>query len=276
MVGTDQALYIDSVLRRRLSVSEYQKREILCGNASQFQGDERDVIFLSMVNSPSDRPLTMRQREDAKKVFNVAASRARDQLWVVHSLDPRRDLKHGDLRLQLISHAENPEALRAVPEAKRKEFHSELEKQVLLELTRKNYRVIHRHEVGEYVIDLVVEGEGSRIAIQCDGDRMESVEAVMEALERQFTLERLGWEFVRLRGSEFFRDPDKVLGRLVRRLEECEIRPRDPDPEAEAAAEDSPVVKVIKRAEMIRTRWKDIPSVSSIRSQPVLAEADPG
>ena len=87
LLGTDQALYIDSVLRRRLSVSEYQKRRILCGNASQFQGDERDIILLSIVSSSSEGPLVLRQREDAKKVFNVAASRARDQLWVVQGDD---------------------------------------------------------------------------------------------------------------------------------------------------------------------------------------------
>ena len=112
MVGTDQALRIDSILRRRLTVSQYQKRRLLCGNASQFQGDERDVIFLSMVDSSSNRPLPIRQREDVVKVFNVAASRARDQLWVVHSLRPERDLKHGDLRLKLIMHAQDPAGLR--------------------------------------------------------------------------------------------------------------------------------------------------------------------
>ena len=106
MVGTENALLVDSILRARLTVSEYQKRRLLCGNASQFQGDERDIMFLSMVDSPSDLTLPMRQREDARKVFNVAASRARDQLWVVHSLDLGRDLKPGDLRLRLIQHVE--------------------------------------------------------------------------------------------------------------------------------------------------------------------------
>src|SRR5205085_1070058 len=107
MVGTENALLIDSILRRRLTVSEYQKRRLLCGNAFQFQGDERDVMFLSMVDSPADLPLPMRQRDEARKVFNVAASRARDQLWLVHSLEPGRDLKAGDLRLRLIEHAEH-------------------------------------------------------------------------------------------------------------------------------------------------------------------------
>ena len=170
MVGTDQALYIDSVLSKRLSVAEYQQRRILCGNASQFQGDERDIIFLSIVNSPGDGPLFLRQREDARKVFNVAASRARDQLWVVHSLNPRRDLKVGDLRLRLVSHAEDPSTLRPEVDRDRKKFRSELEKAVFLGLGAAGYRVTQQYMVGECVIDLVVEDDkANRVAIQCDG-----------------------------------------------------------------------------------------------------------
>ena len=43
--------------------------------AYEFHGDERDIIFLSMVDSPGRGPRPIRQREDARKVFNVAASR---------------------------------------------------------------------------------------------------------------------------------------------------------------------------------------------------------
>ena len=67
-------------------------------------------MLLSMVDSPSELALPVRQRDEARKVFNVAASRARDQLWVVHSLDPGRDLKPGDLRLRLIQHVETAAA----------------------------------------------------------------------------------------------------------------------------------------------------------------------
>ncbi len=60
------------------------------------------MIFLSMVDTPKgDGPLSLRG-EDAyesmyKKRFNVAASRARDQLWVIYSLDPDVDLKERDI-----------------------------------------------------------------------------------------------------------------------------------------------------------------------------------
>ena len=153
------------------------------------------MIFLSLVNSPSEKgPLALRQREDARKVVNVAASRARDQLWVVHSLDPGRDLKPGDLRLRLIAHAENPAALRPKRDERRRRHGSELEKRVDDHLSAAGYRLLRSYEVGEYQLDLVVEGAGTRrAAIQCDGDRAAASDALGEAMERQLTLERLGW-----------------------------------------------------------------------------------
>ncbi|MBW2213797.1 MAG: DUF559 domain-containing protein [Deltaproteobacteria bacterium] len=271
MVGTEQALYIDSVLKKRLTISEYQQRRILCGNASQFQGDERDIIFLSIVNSPSDGPLHMRQRDDARKVFNVAASRARDQLWVVHSLNPSRDLKAGDLRQRLISHAEDPSTLRPEIDHGRKTFRSELEKEVFLSLRDAGFRITQQYMVGECVIDLVVEDDkGKRIAVQCDGDREQTMDGVEEEMARHQMLRRLGWDFIRVRGSEFFRSRDKAINKLQRRLQAIGIAPvgpaKDAIPIKGAKQAEEPLHKrVIKRAELIRKRWKDIPTPSAVR-----------
>ena len=265
MVGTEQALYIDSILRQRLTVSEYQKRRLLCGNASQFQGDERDVIILSMVDSPSPRgkALPRRQREDAVKVFNVAASRARDQLWVVHSLQPGRDLKHGDLRLKLINHAMDPKGLRKDVIEPTGGFESEFEELVYNGLVKANFRTVLQCQVGEYVIDLVVEGDGGkRVAIQCDGDRHQPVEGLPEVMERQLTLERLGWKFIRIRASVFFRDPEAGLKKLFKRLKDLSIDAIGPAKPQETAATDRGEAlkqKVLKRAEQIRRAWKDVP-----------------
>src|SRR5436305_13024263 len=143
MVGTEQAVKIDSILRRRLSATEYRRRRILCGNASQFQGDERDVVFLSLVDTArKGEMLAVRSSDEWRRVYNVAASRARDQLWVVYSMDPGRDLKKGDLRLRLVSHAE-----RQAPESKRAErssvkFESAFEKSLYERLLELGYRVL--------------------------------------------------------------------------------------------------------------------------------------
>ena len=96
LLGVEQALLIEDLLRRRLSPSVFAKHRLLCGNAAQFQGDERDVVFLSMVDGPpDDGQLPIREEGPKglyKKRYNVAVSRARNQLWVVHSLDPNAHL----------------------------------------------------------------------------------------------------------------------------------------------------------------------------------------
>src|SRR5690606_20534520 len=51
--GPKQHLYIDQMLREKLTSKQFEKHRILCGKAPQFQGDERDVIFLSLVDAPT-------------------------------------------------------------------------------------------------------------------------------------------------------------------------------------------------------------------------------
>ena len=196
------------------------------------------------------------------KVFNVAASRARDQLWVVHSLTPERDLKHGDLRLKLISHAMDPQGLRKEVIEPTGGFESEFEEIVYKGLTDAGYRTVLRCQVGTYMVDLVVEGQNKRVAIQCDGDRRQLEEELPDVMQRQLTLERLGWKFIRLRSSQFFRDPQAGLKKLCGRLKDAGIEAIGPAT-AEAPDTEKPEAlkeKVLKRAEMIRTRWQDIPA----------------
>jgi very-short-patch-repair endonuclease len=260
MVGTEQALRIDSLLRRRLKVAEYQRRRLLCGNASQFQGDERDVILLSMVDSSTGKKLPIRQRDDAKKVFNVAASRARDQLWVVHSLNPARDLKAGDFRLQLINHASNPAALRDQLAEDLTLTPSAMEHSLATALQRLDYRVSLYPKIGEYTVPIIVEGEGQvRVAIQCDGARPQDRDQLLEAVARQSTLERLGWRFIRVRATAYYAAPDRVVDRVCRRLDELGIKPIGAlpalqPPHGQPAAADSPLhQRVLELAARLRS-----------------------
>ncbi|HEX3761255.1 MAG TPA: AAA domain-containing protein [Kofleriaceae bacterium] len=264
MVGTENALLVDSILRRRLTVSEYQKRRLLCGNAFQFQGDERDVMFLSMVDSPAALPLAMRQRDDARKVFNVAASRARDQLWVIHSLEPGRDLKAGDLRLRLIEHAETGGHAPGPPidlDLSEAMFDSALQGELCRILGGEGYRVVPRYAVGGNAIDVVVHGPGNaRVGILCDGGKPLPDHDLPGVLEHQMILERLGWKLIRVRASEYFRDPKKELEHLRRRLGARGVKPVDVErarSRARAAEPPGPSLheRVIQRAESIRSRW---------------------
>ena len=158
-------------MRRRLDPETYHGGRILCGSAAHFQGHERDVMFLSVVHTGGDGPLRTIQDLDTKKRMNVAASRARDQMWVVHSLNPRDDLQPDDLRRLLIEHAEDPTARSRQNERVAARTESEFERRVADQLIRAGYRVHPRWKVGAYKIDLVVEGTSKRLAVECDGDR---------------------------------------------------------------------------------------------------------
>lgn len=259
----EQAMDIDKLLRDKLSPVEYAQRRVQCGNAAQFQGDERDIMFLSLVAVPKgDGPLTL-QAEGAgdmyKKRFNVAASRARDQMWVVHSVDPDTDLKPGDLRRRLIQHAKDPGALMRLLDTQEQQVESEFEKQVLRRLMQAGYRVTPQWPVGAYRIDLVVEGGGKRLAVECDGDRWHPKEKLEDDMARQAVLERLGWRFVRIRGSAFFRDPEKAMKVVFSRLQTLEIPPEGIEPAENLISQDGEKLKeqIVRRAAELRREWEN-------------------
>jgi very-short-patch-repair endonuclease len=257
LVGIEQALLIEEKLRSKLSPSTFAKHRLLCGNAAQFQGDERDVIFLSMVNGPPDDGqlpnLDEGPRGLYKKRYNVAVSRARDQLWVVHSLDPNTHLKPRDLRRRLIEHARDPQVLLRAMEVQGKRTDSIFEKQVLQRLLAARYRVETQWPVGAYRIDLVVEGTTRRLAVECDGEKWHTAEQLQHDIDRESVLRRLGWEFERIRGSVFFRDPDAAMAPVFVKLDQLGIEPlgeqaTPPDP-------DGLVDRIKRKAQTLRSQW---------------------
>jgi very-short-patch-repair endonuclease len=260
MVGTEQAIKIDSMLRRRLSPTEYRRRRILCGNASQFQGDERDVVFLSLVDTARrGEMLPLRSSDEWRRVYNVAASRARDQLWVVYSMDPHRELKKGDLRLRLISHVEKGGAESKDAERLHTASDSEFAKLLHKRLKELGYRVLPKYRIGEFEVDFLIKGgAGTKAVISCEGDRIASEASVLAKMERQLTLERLGWEFIRVRASEYLVDESRTMRRVVRKLSSLKIEPTSEtqgDASTGVVREDLRE-KIFKRAELIRSRWK--------------------
>jgi very-short-patch-repair endonuclease len=229
MLGESQATLIQSMLHKEINSVEIEKRRIQSGISGEFQGDERDIILLSMVDSAIDtNPLRTTGDgafEQTKKRYNVAASRARDQLWVVHSFDPDLHLKSADLRFRLLQHVRDPLASARNYEQEVNRTESPFEKEVLKRLTNAGFRVTTQVQVGYFRIDMVVEGNDIRLAVECDGDRYHPIEKLADDMNRQSILERLGWKFVRIRGSSFYRDADLAMKPVFKRLEELNIMP---------------------------------------------------
>ncbi len=260
LLGDEQANLIDQRLRQCMDPREYESRQIRCGNSAQFQGDERDVMFLSMVHSSdAEEPLYLLSDAGEKmtKRYNVAVSRARDQVWVVHSLNKDVHLKPGDLRKKLLDHTTNPHAYDLIFQQHAPQTDSEFEKMVLKRLIELDYRVICQYPVGGYRIDLVVEGNGRQLAVECDGERFHGPEKLEEDMNRQAILERCGWTFHRIRGSKFFRNQDEEIKSLVRKLDEMEIYPQALSTESKVMDGEQLKNEVILRASEIRASWAE-------------------
>lgn len=232
LLGDEQVKILQQLIEEKIDHKEMIARRILCGNASHFQGDERDVIFLSVVDSVTkDNPSPIRLQgfgvDDAyRKRYNVAASRARDQLWVVDSLDSATELKSGDIRKILIDYSLNPNATDLLHAEIVEKADSPFEVGVAQTLVDRGYRLVQQWKVGAYRLDMVAVCGKKTVAIECDGERYHSGEAkIREDMERQTILERLGWRFIRIRGSEYFRNPETTMDRVIKELTAYEIFP---------------------------------------------------
>ncbi len=224
LLADKQALHIWNLLTEELGPELMARHRIACGDARTFQGKERHIMFLSMVVAPNERPAPL-SRETFNHRFNVAASRAQDRMYLVRSVELSHLSEADKLRRSLIEHFASPfgqdetrvENLRSLCE-------SPFEREMYDALIERGYRVTPQVKVGEYRIDLVVEGHNdARLAVECDGDRYHGPDKWANDLARQRVLERAGWVFWRSFASTYVRRRESVLADLESTLE---IEPR--------------------------------------------------
>ncbi|MFF2619909.1 AAA domain-containing protein [Kitasatospora sp. NPDC058046] len=229
--GFGQVKLLEQLIEQRLPAPVRERHRIRVGTPAQFQGDERHVILLSMVVDRV-RKIAGGMRSE-QQAYNVAASRAQDQMRLFYSVPPDQ-LKPGDLRLNLLGYMQNPPAALAeaadlgavLPDVRRPPFDSLFEQQVYLRLKERGYHVVPQYPAGSKRIDLVVIGARGRLGVECDGDYYHStLDQIRHDQQRDRELQRVGWRFWRIRESEFRFDPDEALAGLWEELDRQGIRP---------------------------------------------------
>jgi len=244
LLGEDQARFIERLLLGKIGPEEMEKRNLVCGDAYAFQGTERDIMFLSLVAAPTEgrRIGTLATQRDERR-FNVAASRARDQMWLFHTAT-LSDLSPNCLRYRLLEYCQNPtvepttvgglniEELRVIARTADRSrdlppspFDSWFEVDVCLMIVGRGFRVIPQFEIAGRRIDLLIEGMRGRLAVECDGDKWHGAERYEEDVSRERMLIRCGLTFWRVRGSTYYRDPEAALENLWETLNVREIYP---------------------------------------------------
>ncbi len=226
LLGEEQAMRIWERLTQELTPEVLRRHAVTCGDARQFQGRERDIMYLSMVCAPNDigAPLS---RDAFAQRFNVAASRARDRMILVRSVELGQLSETDRLRRSLIAHFARPFAeeparvtdLRMLCE-------SRIERELFDWLNGEGYHVTPQVAVGSYRIDIVVEGhDDTRLAVECDGDKYQGPQQWIEDMRRQRTLQRVGWVFWRCFAAALLRRRHAVLEDLRSTLKANGIEP---------------------------------------------------
>lgn len=212
---------LNTAIWQNFSSEFIKERRIKIGNSYEFQGDERDVIILSMVISKKQedgetRIVKALTTKEFERSFNVATSRAKEQVILVYSIHPN-ELSKDCLRYKLITYYntfnKNENVVRDV------KLNTDFEKEIYKELRNNNIDVTSHFKIGKYEIDFVVNDEnGKKIAIECDGDDFKSKEEYEEDIVEHDVLTRCGWKFIRLRASKFYANKGKTVSELVTRI----------------------------------------------------------
>lgn len=241
---TDNAL--DAFMRER------ENEEFFVKNIETVQGDERDVILVSVGYGPrlAGTPLDSMafgpvSTEGGERRLNVLFTRARYRTHVFVSfnssdIDLERSKSVGARVLKKFLHyAETGDNIQAT--ALDEDPDSDFEVSVAAEIRRLGYQVDHQVGSSGFRIDLAVrrpDQEGTyMLAVECDGATFHSAVWARERDRlRQEVLEGLGWRFHRVWSTDWFHRRKEEVRRLEAALVDAANEARRKGQEEEEAA----------------------------------------
>ncbi len=202
-------------------------------NLENVQGDERDVIAISLVRGPNaDGKVTQNfgpiSQKNGHRRLNVLFTRARNQLVVFSSITPEQIVLRPNT-------AQGPRVLRSFLDyaltgrldpgiVGQRPPDSDFEVAVARRLQICGYEAVPQVGVGGFFIDLGVrhpEYPGSfLIGVECDGATYHSANSARDRDRlREEVLNGLGWKLYRIWSTDWFADPDAETDKLIRYIE---------------------------------------------------------
>ena len=206
-------------------------------NLENVQGDERDVIFISIgYGKDADGYLAQNfgpvSSEGGERRLNVLFTRARTRCRVFSAI------KHSDIRVDATKRAGARVLKRYLKYAETGELdipvigdgamESPFEEAVAQALQNHGYRVAAQVGSSRFRIDLAVydpDDEGRfLLAVECDGARYHSSSWARERDRlRQIVLEQKGWTFHRIWSTDWFYDRETELRKLLEAIERARV-----------------------------------------------------
>ncbi len=236
-------------------------------NLENVQGDERDHMILSIGYGPTPAGAVPNRfgpinREGGERRLNVAVTRARTSMTVVHSIRPEQITSQAAGARQLrryLEYVRNPAVAFEAEVSGTGEPESPFEEAVLAALRSRGHRVESQVGVSGYRIDLAIhsdDGDGFDLGIECDGATYHSSPAARDRdWLRQQVLEGLGWRIHRVWSTSWIRSPETELAAIEDELDLARSRP----PHRSGAAPEPPEHASDERPEQAEPHDADRP-----------------
>ncbi|HEY8461704.1 MAG TPA: DUF3320 domain-containing protein [Blastocatellia bacterium] len=221
-------------------------------NLENVQGDERDVIFISIgYGRDQTGQVSMNfgplNHDGGERRLNVLITRARRRCDVFTNLtDQDIDLNRTNSRgvralKSFLAYARTGKMDIAAPAGRGTD--SPFEDEVKAALESSGYEVVTQVGTAGFFIDLAIVDPKKRgsylLGIECDGASYHSSRSARDRDRlRQQVLEGLGWRIHRIWSTDWFRDPDRELKRVIAAIDEARTRasinaaPADSNPDS--------------------------------------------
>ena len=227
-IALDSERQRDKVLDKWLDVHE--KEPFFMKNLERVQGDERDaIIIFTGYGKSTDGKISMQwgplTQEVGRRRLNVAISRAKRRMTLVSTMSSAElsnaNIRPGtgvDLYLKFLEYMENAGTgyRRSSSEIPLNPFELDIKRK----MESAGLLVTTQFGVGNYRLDFVIHDpenpERFLLAVEADGASYHSGHTARERDRlRQIALEDRGWRFHRIWSTDWFRDPEGEIKKLL-------------------------------------------------------------
>jgi len=226
----------DIVFQKCLEKDQQKHESLFIKNLENVQGDERDIIYISMTYGPKKIGDRVFQRfgpinsDVGHRRLNVLFTRSRKRMNIYSSMSEsdiveNNNSNEGIKALKAFLKYAETGYLEATYDYTNKKPDSDFEIDVANALQKNGFESVAQVGVAGFFIDIAVkdpENPGQYImGIECDGFTYNSLKSVRDRDRlRQQILEKLGWNIRRIWSTDWFKNPDAELKPIINDLKQ--------------------------------------------------------
>lgn len=239
----------DPVFQEWLETDARRHESLFVKNLENVQGDERDVIFISLTYGPQEPGGKVMQRfgpinsDVGWRRLNVLFTRSKKRMHIFSSMGSDDIVtgstsKRGVQALRDFLRYCETGILHSTVRDTGRAPDSDFEISVINALRDEGFECVPQVGVAGFFIDVAVIDPGNPgrylMGIECDGATYHSAKSARDRDRlRQAVLERLGWRIRRIWSTDWFKNPRGELAPIIRELHELKSLPSAGQPESE-------------------------------------------